>query len=303
MNAPHSLDILFLTNFSDYCFRAIPAIAQMADTLNMRLTILHAYDPAKVRDTEAENQVQSFYPEADRYAHCRRMAVAGTVVEAVRRHVSMWPTNLLVVPASNPLGLPRLGDRSLRARLLEECGTPLWTVGRRIHWPSLQQPVRNVACWLDFYDTQTDHLAFAVDYAKKMHATLHLVRTIPGINEGTMIHSAHQNKALNPEVAAKEILQLCRDSSIRPQVHVAFGQGRMAMNRMLRQCDANVVFLRNKESRIAKWFGFGASCAELPCPAVFVGDRLTVPVWNLQRAAERRPVGRVSPLVAELGLQ
>ena len=98
MSAPHSLDVLFLTNFSDYCYRSIPAIAQMADALHMRLTILNAYDPAKTSDSEAEQQVNSFYPEADRYAHCRRMAVAGRVVDVVRRHVSLWPTNLLVVP-------------------------------------------------------------------------------------------------------------------------------------------------------------------------------------------------------------
>ena len=303
MHAPHSLDVLFLTNFSDYCYRAIPAIAQMADALHMRLTILHAYDPAKISDDEAVKQVHSFYPEADRYSNCRRMAVAGPVVEAVRRHVSLWPTNLLVVPASDPFGLPRLGDRSLRARLLEECGTPVWTVGRHIHWPTLQQPIRNVACWLDFYDTQTNHVAFAIDYAKKMHADLHLVRAIPNVDEGSLVHRAHQTKGLHPDVAAKEIMQLCGGHSIRPQVHVAFGQGRAAMTRLLRQCEANVVFLRNKESKIAKWLGFGASSAALPCPAIYVGDRLTVPNWNLQRAMERRPLSGMSPLITELGLQ
>jgi hypothetical protein len=302
MAVPHSLDVLFLTNFSDYCYRCIPAIAQMADALHMRLTILHAYDPAKTRDGDAEMQVNSFYPEADRYSSCRRMAVAGTVVDAVRRHVSLWPTNLLVVPASDPIGLPRLGDRSLRARLLEECGTPVWTVGRRIHWPNLQQPVRNVACWLDFYDFRTNHLAFAIDYAKKMHATLHLVRAIPEINEGSLVHPVDQNKALHPDAAVGEILRLCRDSSIRPEVHVAFGQGRKAMTRLLRQCEANVVFVRNQESRIAKWLGLGSSCSELPCPAIYVGDRVNVPVWNLQRSVDRRPMVQMSSLVSDLGL-
>ena len=40
----HPLDILFLTNFSDHCFRVIPSIAQMADSLPVRLTLMHAYD-------------------------------------------------------------------------------------------------------------------------------------------------------------------------------------------------------------------------------------------------------------------
>ena len=79
--------------------------------------------------------------------------------------------------------------------------------------------------------------------------------------------------------------------------------GEAAMTRLLRQCEANVVFLRNKESKIAKWLGFGASSAALPCPAIYVGDRLTVPNWNLQRAMERRPLRGMSALITELGLQ
>lgn len=303
MPGPHSLDALFLTNFSDYCYRAIPAIAQMADSLHMRLTILNVYDPAKTSDKKAESQVNSFFPEADRYSHCRRIAVRGTLVEAVRRHVSLWPTNLLIVPASDPIGLPRPGDRSLRARLLEECGTPVWTVGRRIDWPKLSQPVQNVACWLDFHESETNHLAFAVDYAKKMNATLHLLRGLPDISEGSLRPPMDQGKALTPEKAVGEILRLCKDSSIRPQVHVAFGQGWRAMARLLRQCDANVVFVRSQETFFSKWLGWGSPMAsDLPCPSVYVGDRLSVPTWNLQRAGDRRPAMRIPSLATQLGL-
>lgn len=303
MTGPHSLDALFLTNFSDYCFRSIPAVAQMADSLHMRLTILHVYDPAKSSEKKAETQVNSFFPEADRYSHCRRIAVAGSVIETVRRHLSLWPTNLLIAPVSDPIGLPRPGERSMRAHLLDESGTPVWTVGRHVDWTKMSQPIQNVACWLDFYDTETNHLAFAIDYAKKMNATLHLVRGLPSISEGSLRPPADQTRALTPEKAVGEILQMCKDKSVRPQVHVAFGQGWEAMTGLLRECDASVVFMRKQESFLSKWLGWGSSMgAKLPCPVIYVGDRLSVPVWNLQKASDRLPAMGMPSLALELGL-
>src|SRR5262245_15250579 len=127
MFKPQPLDVLFLTDFSDYCFRSIPAIAQMAGALEIRLTLMHVYNPARCSQAKAEAQIHSFFPEADRYAACHRIAVPGTLMDAVERHLKVWPVNLIVAPASDDIGLPRVGRRCKRSHLIRKNGVPVWT--------------------------------------------------------------------------------------------------------------------------------------------------------------------------------
>ena len=288
----HSLDILLLVNFSDACFGSIPAIVQIAETLKVRLTMLHVYNPARTRRSDAEAQLDSFFPEAHRYAPCHRIVVPGSLIEAVRRHLKVWPVNLIAAPAADTRGIPRIGHRSTRSRLVKECGVPVWTVGRRVELQRLTQPVRNVACWLDYYSWQTGHLAFSMEYANKLNAKLHLLRALPEIHEGSLILGALRKGALHPGGASKEILALCANAPNRPGVHVSSGEGRPALVRMLRECDADVVFLPGEESSLAEWLGFGLRLGDgIPCSAIYVGDHLSAPVWNLETGAANRAVG------------
>jgi hypothetical protein len=322
MITPHPLDILFLTNFSDFCYRAIPSIAQMADSFSARLAIMHAFDPKRGK-SEAAGKLESFFPEADRYRSCQRIAAEGPLLDAVKAHLNVWPVNLIVAPASDPIGVPRIGDRSVRARIIEECGVPVWTMGRRVKPERLTQPTRNVACWLDFYSDRNDHLPFAIEFANRTGAALHLLRALPAIHEGSLALAVDQTRALHPEGAAAEIAKLCADTPARPRIHVATGDGRASVARMLSECDADVVFLRNEEPRLARWLGMGLWTGDaLPCPAIYIGDQLSVPQWNLEpgpgsravipmrdaagsrngRAAARNGAGRPSFGLAELGL-
>lgn len=293
-HTPHPLDILFLTNFSDYCFRAIPSIAQMADSLSVRLTLMHVYDARETNAKEAEDKLGSFFPEADRYRSCLRVAAPGPVVDAVKRHLDVWPVNLIVAPASDPIGMPRIGERSLRARLINECGVPVWTIGRRVRVPKLQKPVKNVACWLDFNSYGAQHLPFAMEYAHRVGANLHLLRALPAIHEGSLVHGLSKNHSLHPDGASSEIAQLCSGSPVRPHIHVAHGEGRRTLCKMLNECDADLVFLRNDDWFLTRWLGLGLRLGNfVPCPCVYIGDRLSVPLWNLERGPGTRALLQV----------
>ena len=286
MSHPHPLDILFLTNFSDYCFRAIPAIAQMADAFKVRLTIMHVYDPNRTSKAAAEDRTRSFFPEADRYSACSRVTVAGPILAAVKRHLETWPINLIVAPSSDVIGLPQLGQSSLRAALVRECGVPLWTLGRRVNMEALPKPVRNVACWLDFNEDQTNHVYFAAQYARALGAKLHLLRALPHISEGALVHPDDTEKALHPRLAIQELKQLCDAAEISPELHLGVGEGSRNLNRMLRAAEADVVFFGREESWLADWLGLGLRRADAaPCPAVYISDQMNVPLWNLERGS------------------
>jgi hypothetical protein len=161
----------------------------------------------------------------------------------------------------------------------------------------LQRPVRNVACWLDFHSLQSDHLGYSFEYAYKLNAKLHLLHTLPMIDEG-MLSLGIGEKALEPGKAAEEILRLCANAPLLPEVRVARGSGRTTLAGMLRDCDADVVFLRNEEPVMAEWLGLGLRlCDGLPCPAICTGDELRGPVWNLE-AGQTSKVISLSPELA-----
>lgn len=283
MSYPHPLDILFLTNFSDYCYRAIPAIAQLADAFHTRLTLMHVFDPRRTTQEKAAQTLDSFFPEADRYPFCRRLAVPGPLLAAVKRHVEMWPVNLIAAPASDPIGLPRIGERSLRARIIEECGVPVWTIGRRVRPDRLLQPIKNVACWLDFYAPRQDHLNFAIELAHKLRATLHLVRTLPPIHEGSVVHASHADRALHPASAAEEILRMCAGAPLVPRIHVNWGEGRRSAAQLVADCEADLLVLRGDGFQFSRWVGLGVGWGDsVSCPAIYIGSQLTIPVWNLE---------------------
>jgi hypothetical protein len=292
---PGPLDILFLVNFSDYCFRSIPAIAEMAGTVNVRLTLMHVYEaPAndgnRTAMKQAQARLQSFFPEADRYAACQRITVEGTVWDAVRRHRQMWPVSLIVAPASDNIGIPRLGSRSKRGRLIRESGVPVWTIGRRIQMANLNRPVRNVACWVDFDEFQTGHLAYAVEYAAKFNATLHLLHAIPPVDESWLtITKTRPGRMLHPTLAKEHIVSLFEKAPIQPEVHVGTGGGASTIAHMLRACDADVVFLADEPSSLTEWLGAGLGLGDrLRCPAIYAGAASEVPLWNLEPHRAKR---------------
>jgi hypothetical protein len=286
----HPLDILFLTNFSDHCFRVIPSIAQMADSLPVRLTMMYAYDPTCTTARSAGETLESFFPEADRYRSCRRVVVPGPLVDAVQRHLRVWPAHLVIAPASDPIGLPRLGDRSLRSQLIEACGVPLWTIGRGIRAPKLLQPVKNVACWLDYRTEEHPHLAYAIEYAQRLGAALHVLQGIPIVEEGQVIAPGHPDKPLHADTLTETIAAACAGAPMQPHIHVAYGEGRRTIARLLEQCDADVVFLANEERLLSRWLGLnlGLRVGDVaPCPAIYISAKSNVPVWNLEPV--RRP--------------
>ena len=306
----HPLEILLLTNFSDYCFRVIPAIAQLAEAMPVGLTLLHAYNPARTSARQARESLDSYFPEADRYASCRRVAVPGPLVPAVQRQLRVDPAHLIVAPASDPIGLPRFGDRSLRAQLVDACGIPVWTMGRGVARPVLQRPIKHVACWLDFRTERFRHLPYAIAFAERFGATLHLLHGLPAIDEGLLMPPGHPERPLDPGRAREEIAQLTAGAPVDIEIHVTQGEGRRTLTRLLRECQADVVFLRNQEGAVSRWLGLGVGLRlgdSAPCPSIYLSDHPAIPVWQLQpsRAVsglEPRDVERRAP-VAPAGVR
>lgn len=285
MSKRRSLGAVFLTSFSVPCFQVTPALAQMADDLDVQLTLAHAFDPEKERRSEVEAKLRSFFPEADAFVGCRRVAREGRVIDAVNGLVTEQPIDLLIAPPSDPLGLPSIAP-SLRAELLLQVGTMLWTAGPSVLPNKLRRRPRNIACWLDFDTQEACYLAAlraAAQYAEAAEAQLHILYVVPDVFEGSL-------RGPSVPLHAGEVwdaLRLHLPSGLaRPEILVSPGGFRPVAD-LLRRCDADLLVMGSEQAVLSGWFGprMNPLISQALCPVLCVG-----PSAARVQLAKRRPV-------------
>lgn len=290
MQNTRPLELVFLTNFADYSYQSIPAIAQMADDFAVHLTIVHTMEGEREICDDAYLKLQSFFSEADLYADCTRRLMDGDPVQAVQRLMETQPVDLVIAPAADPLGLPRIGHRSLRARLMRKCGVPLWTIGRRTLPDKLRRSPRKIACWIDFEDPHLHHFAYALEYAWKLDVPLHILHPLPEIHEGALLV---RGQPLHEEGAIREMRKRIGWSPVPLQYHVAEATGRRARTKLVEKSCADIVFLADQVSDWGSWLASKpALLDDCNCPVVCVPEQLRVPVWSLEHE-RRRPAAAV----------
>jgi hypothetical protein len=274
------LEVVFLTSFSDFCYRSIPAIAQMADDFAMRLTIMHTTS-SPTPSVEDRMKVESFFPEADAYAYCRRMTVQGDPVDALRRLSLKLPVDLVIAPASDPLGLPRFWHQSLRARLLRELQIPLWTMDRHTKPDKLRKPPRRVGCWIDFHPRWTRHIAFASEYARAVGAELHILHALPEVTDGMV---PMRDQPLTANAVADAVRQVIGRSAVT-QMHLSENDSRGTRKRLVEKSEVDLVFVADTKPQMPFWLAPNPRLMnECACPVVYVPVDTMVPVWSLSKA-------------------
>ncbi len=269
-----AMEVVFLTDFTDGCLRSIPAVAQMADDLAMRLTLLHAYDPRAVRQSVAEARLASFFPEADRYAGTRRVAFAGTVVEAALAHSHERLVDLFIAPGVDRLRPLHIG-RSTRAALIAASPAPVWTIGSGVPSAGVRRPARRIACWLDPAAKDAGYLTLASELAQKLGGELHVLHVVPEINEGDVsapdgpLHAGDVADVVTRELGVGRVAR----------VHVSPGGWRGAVLDLVRECDPDLMVLSPRRSVRRRLLGarVGSLVDRVSCPVVCMGESATVP--------------------------
>jgi hypothetical protein len=249
----------------------------LTDDIAVNLTIVHAYDSKKRRHAEAEQVLHSFFPEADRYGSTVRRAMPGTPADVLGRVRDSQAVDLVVCPASDLMGLPRPGHRSLRSRILREIGLPVWSIGRGIDPVRLGKPIQNVGCWVNFDQGAVPHVAFAAEYAAKLHARLHLFYVTPEIHEG-MILPVVPDRPLHPDGVRNFFQNRLSHLAVQPEIHMTSKHGR-AMEKLTRTHDIDVLF-----TSVSSWplFSGFRSIDQCPCPAICFTCKSVPEVWNLK---------------------
>lgn len=286
-----SLELLFPVDFTELDFRAIPFVAQLVDSLNAHLTLMHVHGSDDDAALAAE-RLTSFFAEADRYPDSERILARGELVDRVARQCVSEPIDLLLLPASEGVWLPRPGHSSLRLQLLEATRIPVWTMGPNADVSRLHLPTRNVACWIDLKAKRHPQLPFAIEYAESLGAQLHLLSAIP---ELTIPVLYDEKIPLHPETAGELMRNEAQGLTHSAKVLVAEQDTRRARHRLVHQCNADVIFVPQADRPLFDWFGARPSWFhETACPVVMVPREPRQRSWALSRIKEATSLRKAS---------
>lgn len=290
MAARPELELLFLTNYSDSSYQAIPAVAQLAASLHLRITLLHAYNPRQSTQRQADDQLQSFSAQAAQYSDCHRVALPGSALQVVQEYASAHPIDLLVAPEADRFGLPRIAHRSFRAQLLKTIPAPLWTLGARIPSRGFDRPIRNVACRMNYSASNILHFKLAANLAERLDARLHLIDVVPDTNEATLLDPLYSTRPLSASAAVARIAEHAVFMKRSPQIHVSAGNETREIRRLLERCEADLLFCGENQALRSNLLGpslerFIDSCGY----PVIAADAAALQYsgWNLSLNARR----------------
>lgn len=269
------MEVVFLVGFTDGCFRSIPAAAQLADDLSVRLTLLYAYDPAREKRSAAEARLASFFPEADRYADARRVVFAGTPAEAALAQGRERLVDLFLAPGVDRLRPVHLG-RSTRAALINDSHAPVWTIGSRATPAGLRRPPRRIACWLDPAAKDAGYLTLASELARKLGGELHVLHVVPEVHEGEV---TAPDGPLHADDVADVVARELGGAGRVAGVHVSPGGWHGAVLDLVRDCDPDLLVLSPRRSVRRRLLGLrvGSLVDRVACPVLCVGASATVP--------------------------
>ena len=245
MPESYDLKLLFATRYTDSCFRAIRAVAQLADAFRVSVTIAH------VGSTEpsANRELQSFFAEADHYESCRRVMLQGSPAKALAEFARQGGYDLILAPRSDKLGIPRPFHRSTRAAMFRHGSPPVWTGGDGLDQADFLRPYRTIAVGMDGANDDLKHLHLAASFAARVGATLKLLTVVPPISEGTLLTTAAAPEPLNPDVAIERIKKMLGGWSQIPSVDVAIGAAEKDLPRLAARCEADLLFVSESQSR------------------------------------------------------
>ncbi len=291
MTGQCDLHVLFPTSFSDSCFQAGRALAQLADRCRLSLTILHVARPGSVT-ADLRRMLDSFLGEADHYDHCRRVLVeASNVPAAVAEYATREAFDMIMAPSSDRLGLHRALLPSFRARLLKYGPVPLWSIGPSFDPARFRRGIRNIAWLVDFDHDPSSRLPLIERFAAQFGARVHLFDVLAPIGEETVTTAFDSDRPLVPAVS-RERLGALADGQRDIRVDVGVGTRGRELRRMLERSEADLLFVvRQQAERGLVVPHFARDLDALPCPVVCLsGDPQSFAEWSFDLSGAARHV-------------
>jgi hypothetical protein len=272
MKTKNPTNLLFLTNFSEPCFRSIPSVAEWMDSDQRCLTILHVHGPGKAPEADAQRQLRSFFAEADRYSSCERVLLSGPPGRVITDYCRQTKPDLVFAPAAAASGFPRIGHQSIRAKLIRDAGMRIWTAGRN-EKSTQRRVVKNVAYVLTGHTDWMAEALLAARTAQQWNAMFHLIYPIPmqEIHEGMLASDIVRE---HPGATVEALRELGASLPGPVSVHASIGNERIELPRILQECGADLVFIGEGYAVDDGWLGveINSGLQKLNCELICLPD-------------------------------
>lgn len=269
--------LLFLTNFSEPCFQAIPALAEWADHEEAQLCLLHVHSPGRTEEGRAQKAMQSFFAEADRYARCERLVLPGDAETQIVAFCRERRPEIVFAPASHPTGIPRLRHRSLRASLLRKSSVKIWSRGRNGSRAPRKTP-ENVAYVMSGHANWHSEATMAAQTAARYGAQFHMIHLTPhqAIHDGTF---AADIRIGHPSLADGELAALAGNLPKEPIIHSSTADEFRELPRLLLEAHASMVFLAERHAIRRGLFGYSVNrdLENMDCEFVCFPEKVLAP--------------------------
>ena len=281
--AAAELRVLVPTTFSAGCRRAGLALAQLARSCRVAVTVVHVTQSGRWNAAVSRALDGAFADLPGVPVHDRTLLVGDRPADLVSALCVDDAFDLVMAPASGERGLRGFVHRSFRARLLAQCGVPLWTAGARLPAAAFGARLRRVACLIDLDDEPGPFLATVAAFARRLGASVHALALVPAVDDGTLatvltsnapLSTADAERRLGPEVRAHACQSL----------HVVDG-GVDALPRLLARCGADLLVVGRRPATTALRGRVSRVFDALTCPVVCIAP----PRPPVPRAVSRAP--------------
>lgn len=279
MHRAPGLRILFPTDFSAACLQAGRALTRLADGCRLERTVAHVVKPGSDVG-RARRALESFVAQIDGGVDTARILLEREQpADAIADLCRQKRFDLVMAPASDRTGVPRLFRPSFRAQLLRRCAVPLWTAGGLA---TSERPLHTVACLVDFDDAPAGFLHLARAFADRVGARLRVLSVVPRVDEGTLGDVLTSDAPLRPEFAVSRIQALLGGRRGATEIDVAVGGQARGLRRLLARGPADVLLVGRRRAANGAWLsGFAHDLDRLRCPVVCVdGAAARSPGWS-----------------------
>jgi nucleotide-binding universal stress UspA family protein len=191
---PFAQNILFPVDFSASSNALIPAVAAMARRLHIPINLLSAVEAladlvvaetALIASIErrANEKLAGFGADAFAGLSVRRAVVPGPAAHAIVEHAASLVQPIIIMPTHGENAFRRLLLGSVTASVLHDAECPIWTSAHCADDGPIPTDYRSIVCSVDLGPHTVPVLRFAKKFAADFGASVHVVHSIPGVDQ------------------------------------------------------------------------------------------------------------------------
>lgn len=283
--------ILLPLDFIDLPLHLVHQTAALAHHFDSEIVLLHVVTPLSypagvfvdkhrqvARDlldeivTRARAKLDESLGEELKGLTIKRLLREGDSAREIIRAAHDERAKLLMIPTHGRGAIGRLLLGSVTAKVLHNCGCPVWTGAHLEEGASRRFEIRNILCAVDFGPHSADSVSWAVRFAGEFGSRLTLCHVTPALEiygpGGKYVETDLKDVLLGG--ASKKMAKLSQDAGVKADVIIASGDVPKALRRVAEQTKADLVVLggRPAEGHL-RASSYGIIC-ESPVPVISV---------------------------------